>query len=150
MTNVTNQKIGGVTAVGIGNTESRIVKHEIDIAAAVASGLATTELVNVIAVPADCYVEVLQVENATALSLGASPDVELGDTGDNDRFVATHSTLTAGSNHTIEAAGKGYLYTAADTISAKITGGTLASGKIRYVFRLTDTSPNVAAVAPTR
>lgn len=149
MANVTNQKIGGTVNIGTGLTNIQVVKAEIDIAAAVADGLATTQLVQILSVPADTYVEVLQVENATALSLGTSPDVELGDTGDDDRFVATHSTLTAGSNHTIAAAGAGYLYTAADTISAKITGGTLASGTIRYVFRLTDCSRQQNAAAPT-
>lgn len=146
MANVTNQKIGGTDTISTGVTNISVIKHEIDIAAAVASGLATTELINILSVPADTYVEVLQVENVTALSLGTSPDVELGDTSDDDNFVASHSTLTAGSNHTIALTGK--LYTSADTISAKITGGTVASGTIRYVFRLTDTSRNEVADSP--
>lgn len=156
MANVTNQAVGGTTGYGVGVRQgSQLVVAEIDIAAAVADGLATTNQIDVLYVPANSFVEVLQAVNTSALSLGGSPDVEFGDSiiggsSDDDRFVASHSTLTNGSNHTIAAAGAGYLYTLPAILKAKITGDAVASGTVRYVVRITDTNAADPFVAPAR
>lgn len=146
MANVTTLKKGGTGVFAAHKPE--IVKVELDIAEAVALGLATTNLVSLLSVPAETLVRVLSVENVTAVS-GTTIDLELGDTGDDDRFVASQTSGTAGANHTITASGAGYLYTAADTISAKITSDALATGIIRYVFEVTNTGRNANAVAPS-
>lgn len=146
MANVTTLKKGGTGAFAANRPE--IIKVEIDIAEAVALGLATTELVNVLSVPAETLVRVLSAENVTLIS-GTTIDIELGDASLADRFVASMSTAAAGTNHTITAAGAGYHYAAAGVISAKITSDALATGKLRYVFEVVNTARNADAVCPT-
>lgn len=146
MTNVTNQKKGGEINIAVGNQRVAVIRHEIDIAEAVASGFTSGDLINVVTAPTDSFIEVLQVENATALSLGATPEVELGDGVDDDLFIAASTEVAVGGNHAIAVGNK--LYTSEDTVSLKISGGTVTSGTIRLVLRMTDTSRREVGVAP--
>ena len=146
MANVTNQRVGGDTnTMGSSVRRVEIVTKEIDIAEAVADGLATTQLIQVLKVPANTYVEVLQAINASELDLGGSPDVEFGDTiygglGDDDRYVAAMTSEADGNVHTLTASAGGFMYNLPAMISAKITGDDLVSGKIRYCLRITNTN----------
>lgn len=143
MANVSTLKKGGSTNVGIGNGYSPVlVHHEIDIAAAVAAGLLTTEYVVVQSLPADTYFRLLQVEVVDTLSLGAGARIDVGDSDDDDEFVSNATTLTAGTNLTL-LKGDGSLgdvYTAAKELRLKVTGGTIASGKLRFVWLQADTN----------
>lgn len=146
MANVTTLALGGTSNIGTGFGTSELYVHEIDIADAVAAGLATTEDVKVLNFPADCFFELLQVEVVTALSLGAGARIDLGDSSSDTLYVNNATTLTAGTNLTIATGSK--LYTAANTLDLKVTGGTIATGVLRFVFRMSDTSRIAVGGAP--
>jgi len=145
MASVTTLKQGGSTGVARSSRNVDVITLEGNIASFVAAGGLTTEYLELMTIPANTYVEVLQVENATALSMGAGPAVSLGDAGSATRYVNAASTLTAGTDHTIATAA--LLYTAAGSLRLTLTGGTLASGIVRVVLRLTDTSRNARATS---
>jgi len=148
MSNVTTLKIGGDSNVATGAVSGmEYFFHEIDIAEAVTAGLATTEYVEVVGLPADSFLDLKQVEVVEALSLGAGARIDLGDSGDDDRFVTNATTLTAGTNLTLAVTSRAY--SAADSLRLKVTGGTIATGKIRFVFGLLDTARVEAGDAPT-
>lgn len=146
MANVTTLAIGGTVNTAYGQTGLEIVKHEIDIAEAVSAGLATTDYVVAINIPANTHLYVYQANVVDALSLGAGARIDIGDSADDDRFVTNATTLTAGTNLTL-AAGQ-FFYGTANTIRVKVTGGTIASGKLRFVFGLVDCSRVEATGSP--
>lgn len=159
MANVTTLKAGGTGAGYSGQNGDGIFKHEINIADAVAAGLATTEQVKVADVPADSFFELLQVENATALDLdsGSSQQIDVGDGTDDDEFVAAATTEAAGTNHTIakQTFTGGQVISSADAIWLKLTGDKLAGGTadatgiIRFVWKQYDTGRNAAMATAT-
>lgn len=147
MANVTTLASGGTTGVGpIGTVSPRRWTHEIDIADFVAAGGLTTEYAVVVNIPADTYFTLEQVEVVDALSLGAGARIDIGDSADDDEFVSNATTLTAGTNLTLLKVNgsSGNVYTAADTLRLKITGGTIASGKLRFAGLIMST----ARIAP--
>jgi hypothetical protein len=134
MANVTTLAIGGTTNTSYGQTGLEVIKHEIDIKEAVDAGLATTEYVVALNIPANTHLYVYQANVVNALSLGAGARIDIGDSGSATRFVNNATTLTAGTNLTL-AAGQ-FFYGTANTVRITVTGGTIASGKIRLVFGL--------------
>lgn len=148
MSNVTTLAAGGTSGIAKGAVAPVIVKHEIDIADAVAAGLATTEYVVVTNIPADTYFRLLQAEVVDAVVLGSGARIDLGDSADPDEFVSNASTLTAGTNLTlIKGDGSsGDVYTAADTLRLTVTGAGIVSGKIRFVWMMADTTRNAPAL----
>lgn len=139
MANVTTLAKGGTGVAALANAEFPvIIKHEVDVAEAVAAGLATTEYVVVTNIPADTYFRLLQVEVVETVSLGGSARLDLGDSADDDEFVSNATTYTAGTNLTLLKGdgSSGDVYTAADTLRLKVTGLGVASatGKIRFVW----------------
>ena len=147
MTNVTTLAIGGTVNTSFGQKTPQTVSHEIDIATAVSRGLATTEYVVAINIPAHTHLQLYNATVVNALSLGAGARIDIGDSADDDRFVTNATTLTAGTNLTL-AVGERY-YATADTLRIKVTGGTIASGLIRFTIGLVDCTRNPAATAPT-
>lgn len=145
MASVTTKKLGGSTGIARAQRNVDVITWEVDIAQFVANGGLTTEYWEIMTIPANTFLEVLQVENVTALSMGAGPAVSLGDAGSATRYVNAASTLTAGTDHTIATAS--LLYTSAGSLRLTLTGGTLASGIVRGVIRLTDTSRNARATS---
>lgn len=145
MANVTTLAAGSTSGVAIG--KGKFKQHEIDIADFVAAGGLTTEYAVVVNIPVDSYFRLHQVEVVTALSLGAGARIDIGDSADDDEFVSNATTLTAGTNLTLlkNDGSSGSVYTAADTLRLKITGGTIASGVLRFVYELDST----ARIAPT-
>ncbi len=135
MSNVTSLAIGGSTGVTKSENHLRIWTHEIDIADFVSAGGLTTEYAVVLNIPADTYFTLEQVEVVDALSLGAGARIDIGDSADDDEFVSNATTLTAGTNLTLLKVNgsSGNVYTAADTLRLKVTGGTIATGKLRFV-----------------
>jgi hypothetical protein len=146
MANVTKLAIGGTTNVAFPMTINNIIKHEIDIAEAVAAGLLTTEKVRITSLPEDTFLTLYQVEVINALSLGAGARIDIGDSSSDTLFVNNATTLTAGTNLTIATQAK--LYTAADNLQLKVTGGTLATGRLRFVFGVIDTTRAKAGTSP--
>jgi hypothetical protein len=145
MANVTTLKKGGTDVYA--GSEPVVIKYKLNVATAVAAGLTTTGLVNILSVPANTHVKVLSVNTTTAVA-GTTVDVELGDAGDDDRFVATKDGTTG--LHTITSSGSaGYTYTSAATISAKITSDALATGVVEYVFEITNAKYLAPATCPT-
>lgn len=144
MANVTTLAKGSTSGVAGETIGIKRWTHEIDIADAVTAGLATTEYVVVVNIPADTYFTLEQVEVVTALSLGAGARIDIGDSADDDEFVSNASTLTAGTNLTLLKVNgsSGNVYTAADTLRLKVTGGTIASGKLRFVGTIMSTERN--------
>jgi len=144
MANVTTKAAGGTSSAGINGGKFKY--HEIDIAELVTSGLATTEYAVVVNIPADSFFRLHQVEVVTALSLGAGARIDIGDSADDDEFVTNASTLTAGTNLTLlkNDGSSGSVYGAADTLRLKVTGGTIATGKLRFVYELDSTARNAA------
>ena len=103
--------------------------------------IASADIINLIPIPDNTLLYVNGVINGSALVLGTSGVVELGDNSDDDRFVANQTTTTAGAAATIEAVGQtGYTYTAADTLSLKLSnsGGTITSGKLWITVTMID------------
>lgn len=146
MTNVTTLAIGGTVNTSFGQKTPQTISHEIDIATAVTKGLATTEHVVVINIPAHTHVQVYNATVVNALSLGAGARIDIGDSTSDTRFVNNATILTAGTNLTL-ALGEAY-YATANTLRLKVTGGTIASGLIRFTIGLVDCTRNTAAVAP--
>lgn len=145
MANVTTLAAGGSTGVAI--SKGKFKQHEIDIADFVSAGGATTNYAVVVNIPADSYFRLHQAEVVTALSLGGSARIDIGDSADDDEFVSNATTLTAGTNLTLlkNDGSSGSVYGAADTLRLKITGDAVATGVIRFVYELDST----ARVAPT-
>jgi hypothetical protein len=147
MANVTTLASGSTTGVGPSGTKSlRVWQHEIDIADFVTAGGLTTEYAVVVNIPADTYFTLEQVEVVDALSLGAGARIDIGDSADDDEFVTNATTLTADTNLTLAKVNgsSGNVYTAADTLRLKITGGTIASGVLRFVGTMASTARNAA------
>jgi len=144
MANVTSLALGSTVGVAGETIGIQRWEHEISIAALVTAGLLTTEYAVVLNVPADTYLTLEQVEVVDALSLGAGARIDIGDSADDDEFVSNATTLTAGTNLTlIKVNGSsGNVYTAADTIRLKVTGGTIASGKLRFAGTIMSTARN--------
>lgn len=139
MANVTTLAMGGTTNVAVGNSVgSNLMKFEVDIAEAVTAGLATTEYVVVVNIPADTYFQLRQVEVVETLSLGAGARIDIGDSVDDDEFVTNATTLTAGTNLTLLKSNlsNGDVTPTAETLRLKVTGGTIATGKLRFVFEM--------------
>lgn len=147
MANVTSKAKGGSVGATQSNAPVQIVKHELDIADFVAAGGLTTELFRVATFPADTFFNLLQVEVVTDLSLGAGARIDIGDSADDDEFVSNATTLTAGTNLTLlkNNGSSGEVYTAADHLSVKVTGGTIATGKLRFVWLQGDAARNAPA-----
>ena len=134
----------GLPAKGIGR--SRQVQYaELDIAAAVAAGLTTTQSVKLVIVPVNTKVVIHAIWNKTAL-VGTS--FAVGDSTDEALYMAANSTTTINTYGTITSAGKepGTAYTAANYISVKLTVPT--SGTIGIFYELIDLSANSLAVVP--
>lgn len=145
MAAVTTKKLGGTSGIARGQRSIDVITFEVKIEDFLANGGATTDYWEVMTIPANTFLEVLQLENVTALSMGSGPAVSLGDAGSATRFVNAASTLTAGTDHTIATAS--LFYGSAGSLRLTLTGGTLASGTIRGVLRLTDTSRNARATS---
>lgn len=66
-------------------------------------------------------------------NLGANSEVTVGDGGDTDRFITAQATTSAGKVSLNSAAdvGRGYEYTADDTIDIKVTGSGAITGTVR-------------------
>jgi hypothetical protein len=153
MANVTTLKIGGTTGRPGTYPPIPVLKAEINIAKAVAAGLATTEYVKVLDIPANTRLKIWAVRNATALSLGSSPRLDLGDADDDDLYVSNASTLTVNTNHALTGdtaisatARTEKTYSAAGELRLKVTGGTLTSGVVQIVYSLIDLGRNPQAV----
>lgn len=146
MANVTTLAKGGTSGVAGDTVGPQRWTHEMDIAQMVAAGLLTTEYGVVMNIPADTYFTLEQVEVVTALSLGAGARIDIGDSADDDEFVSNATTLTAGTNLTLLKVNgsSGNVYTAADTLRMKVTGGTIASGRLRFVGIVMSTARNAA------
>lgn len=134
----------GLAAAGIVPV---VVKHEVNLAnLRNITGFATGDQLALLSVPDDTLLLGVVLENATALTNVTRLD--LGDGGDDDRFVSNATTLTIGTNHAIILDAP-YHYATADTIDLKVTG-TIASatGKIRIAAILADVSRNEPATSP--
>lgn len=145
----TNLVSGEVPATGLGSYVNPpvVVKHEIDLSKLrTITGFVTTDQIALLSVPAETLVLGLVLENVTALTNVTRLD--LGDGGDDDRFVTNATTLTAGTNHAIILDAP-YLYATADTIDLKVAG-TIASatGTVRIVAVLADASRKAPATSP--
>lgn len=144
MANVTTLAKGGTVGFSGNGYSPVVVHHEIDIADAVAAGLATTQYIVVANLPADTFFELEQVEVVDTVVLGGSARIDIGDSADDDEFVSNATTYTAGTNLTLlkNNGSSGNVYTAADSLRLKLTGDAIASatGKIRFVWLQADTS----------
>jgi hypothetical protein len=150
MANSTGLKRGGATGAAITQYKVPVIKAVVDIADAVADGLTTGGYVAVQTIPAGTRLKIWGVRNATALSLGSGPEIELGDGDDDDLFMATISSETAGVDHALtgdsaisSTAKTEKTYTAAGELRLKVTGGTIASGKVQITYSLIDLNNNL-------
>lgn len=163
MTNSTAYAIGGNDVIAAGKSNSVIVKGTFDIAN-VAATVTTGGYAEILQVPANTFFEILAAEIVTVTDLDASTSdrVDIGDADDDDLYVSNATTNTAGYDYVLTGATTldsthrtSKLYTDAGSIRLKLTGDKLAggtanaSGKIRFVFRLTDTNDVALATAKT-
>lgn len=143
MANVTTLKSGGTEFTPFGKMPRAVQKWNIDIAKAVAAGLATTEYVVVFDVPAKSKVVIHSLHNETALSMGSSPAISLGDAASATRFVNAATAVTAGTYHTV--ATSEFTYATGGQVRLTLTGGTLASGLLAVNFEIISLSANTVA-----
>lgn len=154
MTNSTTYRFGGDDLVSIGQDKTAVIGGTFDIAN-VAATVTTGGYAEILAIPANTFFEILAMENVSAISIdsGSSNRVDLGDGDDDDLYVTNATTATAGYDYvmtgasTLSSTAKIFkLYSSAGSIRLKLTGDKLgggtanATGKIRFVFRLTDCS----------
>lgn len=140
MADVTTKAAGGTdTTTGKGG---EVLTHVLDIADFVAAGGATTEQFRAVNIPAKSVARLLAVEVTEALSLGTGARVDIGDSTDDDEFVTNATTLTAGTFLTLlkNDTTQGLFNSTADSIEAKITGGTIATGKLKFYYELAGAS----------
>ncbi len=142
----TSLTVGGTGQPSKGIGRSRHLQYaELDIAAAVAAGLTTTQSVKLINIPAFTKVVIHEVRNLTTL-VGTS--FAVGDSTDEALFVAADSTTTLGHEATITAAGlePGTKYVTANFINVKLTVPT--SGTLGFWFELIDLTRDQIALVP--
>jgi hypothetical protein len=151
MATYTAYKKGGATLIGVGQSQPQLViKHEIDLAKVIAGSnnqpaiaLASNDKLTIMTIPALFQLDSLQAICQTALVLGSSPAISVGDSSSDTIFVNAASTLTAGTILT-QAVTTNPLktYATADALNLKVTGGSAATatGIIRFVIRGTDLS----------
>lgn len=159
MATFTNTRAGGTEAGYKGATGTGVIKHEIDIAAALADNPTATsgDQFAVVTAPADTIFNLKLVENATALDLdsGSSQQIDVGDGSDDDEFVAAATTEAAGTVHTIAKATftGGEVIAAADTVYLKLTGDKItdgtATGVVRFVWEQHDAARNAPMTTAT-
>ena len=142
MTTFTTYRAGSATNVTYGKNNVQVIKPEIRMTDVVTAGAATGDKFTVITIPADTYVEIMDVEAVDA-TLGGVTRVDLGDSSSDTLFINNGATFTAGFNYTIATVGK--LYTSADALNLKLTGTFTAAGVVRFVIRLTDCSRDAPA-----
>lgn len=152
MSNVTSLKAGGTSGTAMSRFQVPVLKHTVDIAAAVTAGLTTGEYIEVCTIPAETYLKIWDVKNATALSLGSSPEIELGDADDDDLYVAAATTETVDTHHALTGATAigattrtEKFYSSAGSLRLKVTGGTIASGKVQITYSLIPCGTNLPA-----
>lgn len=145
MSNVTSLKRGGTATGGGSQSPISIIRHTVDIADAVTAGLLTTEYIEIQTIPAGTSLTIYGMKNATVLSLGSGPRLDLGDGDDDDLYVTNSTTETVDAYHTLTgesamAATTKYrkTYTTAGSLRLKVTGGTIASGKVTVIYSMVD------------
>jgi hypothetical protein len=139
---------GGTVGASTLDRPRGVLYAQIDLAEIIADegAIASGDLIQVVSIPNGTRLYIHAVRNETALSLGTSGVLELGDaalggSGDDDRYVANQTTMTANSYATIEAAGStGTVYNVADVLSFKVSnsGGSITAGKIGLFYELID------------
>lgn len=149
--------IGNTTGIATGTGPLRFLQIEFNVAdfiedefAGVAQNWASPKTIKLMDVDADVYLELMQAEVVTAFSLGAGAELELGDETDDDEMIAAASTLTAGTNLTITKSSltNGLILSAAEDLNLKLTGATVASGLVRFVFKVGEAARIAPAVVP--
>lgn len=145
MANVSTLKRGGTLPVGVNTNQVDIIRHEIDIAKAVTAGLTTGAYVVVQTMPAHTRLKIWGLRNATALSLGSGPRLDLGDGDDDDLYVSNATAVTVDTDHALtgdtaisSTARVEKTFGTAGELRLKITGGTLASGVVEVIYSVID------------
>ena len=140
MTIWTNYTQGSNSTISTGkDLHSVVLKHEIDIASLVANqNIQNADSVEIFAIPANTVLEDFRAQIITNFSLGAGARLDLGDGANALAYVNNASTLTADTWLTQVSASVPVLYSAAGSLRMKVTGGTIATGKIRFVAKLAD------------
>lgn len=141
---------GGSSPLGVGNQPAlNIEVYEFDTAKALAgtlgsggTGMVTTDLMKIQIIPAGTILMYIQATIETALSWGASNRLDIGDSAAATTFVSNYTTTTTGA---VTMAATSKYYDAADYITVKMTGATLATGIVRVIMVLASAVPN----APT-
>ena len=148
MANITSLAKGGsATLVKRGR-----VQHEISLAEAVTAGLATTEYVKIIDIPAGTHVKINRIRKDTTLG-GTTLTVSAGDSSAVDVFVAASTATTSGdlTLTTTPAGVGGKVYATADTLRFYVTCATIANvtGDIQFDVTLTDVNYKEPATVGT-
>lgn len=112
---------------GVVNAPLRVVSGSYT-AAAAASGT----VINLCVLPAGTVIHDVVIDNA---ALGASVTLKVGDTDDDDRYIAATASSSAGTLRT-GVAGKGYVIgtNAGDELLTAKIGGAAATGKIHFTI----------------
>lgn len=142
-----NLTIGGLglPAKSQGN-DRYALQANLDIAAFVAGGGVTTQSVKLVNVPANTQVNLIAVWNQTALVMGSTPSVSVGDSASTTQWVNANATQTINTYATLAATSK--TYPAADNLNVTLTGGTLTSGLVTVFYELIDLTADNIAVVP--
>lgn len=139
MSNVTSLRQGAATTNSTGkDLKPNILKHEINIADAVTAGLANAEYIEVWGFPAGTVLRDIRAQIVTNFSLGAGARLDLGDAANASAYVNNATTLTADTWLTQVSNSVPAFYSSAGSIRLKVTGGTIATGKIRLVATVED------------
>ncbi len=137
-----NLQFGGGTGVSI-HARDNIVRRVLDLSEnELGSGFASGDQVHFDKAPAGSKVIFHRVDNLTALTLGTSAAIYVGDTSVTSRFVSNSALNTAGAVHALVTAANttGQTYEAATdlTITVIRSSGTTVAGKIDLVYEIID------------
>ena len=145
MANITIAKKGGTVGTAAGGQGRFRLQHTIDIAkvnaALVAAGsaaLASGDTIVLVDMPVESGFHIFAVKNNTALVLGTTPTISLGDVASATRYVNAATAVTAGTYHTVATTSFNYPTGGQVRFAISNAGGTITSGQITTFFEELD------------
>ena len=97
-----------------------------------ASALAASSTINICTVPAGSYI--LPCSSVSYDALGTGSTIKIGDSGDDDRYLAAADTSSAGTSYLNKIDGVGYKSTAETLIYGTTTSGITGTLEFNILF----------------
>lgn len=153
MANITTQKLGTGTGdvLSTGNSYITVIQEEIDIAKAVDDGLTSGDNITIMDLPKNTGMLYLDAVITEELSLGTSPQIDIGTTeADPDEYVDGQSDTSVGRFTSYVDAGYPLVITSDSTLYMQVAGSAPASGKVAVTLILVTPTDEAAKLATHR